>query len=176
MMGRLVDRKGGTISALFWWGRKALALSVILAGWAVMLWWLFGTESTKFAVDGGTVRTWKAELEFARGFWPVVGPIWFGVALLGVCGPVAVAFGRRWLVWGLRIISIPMGALATWALVDVLTGGNGSTPAKLGNTSGKLDCLSALAFALAPWIIPIRRRKLPQSADSTAPNAGGASS
>ena len=130
-MGRLDDRKRGTVFALLWWGRKALALSVIAGGWAVMLWWLFGTVSTKFAIDGGSDITWKTELEFAHGFWPVVGPIWLGVVLLGVGGPVATFFGRRSLVWPLRIISIPMGALAIWALVDVLTGGNGSTPAKL---------------------------------------------
>ncbi|MCL5945302.1 MAG: hypothetical protein M1472_00420 [Planctomycetes bacterium] len=172
-MKKSAGRKGGTIFALLWWGRKALALSLILAGWAVMLWWLFGTESTKFAIDGGTARTWKTELEFARGFWPVVGPIWLGVILLGVCGPVAVFFGRRWHIWVLRIISIPMGALATWALVDVLTGGNGSTPAKLGNTSGKLECLSVLVLAIAPWIIPIRRRKSLSPSEGSASSTGG---
>ena len=105
-MGRLDDRKRGTVFALLWWGRKALALSVIVGGWAVMLWWLFGTVSTKFAIDGGSDITWKTELEFAHGFWPVVGPIWLGVVLLGVGGPVAAFFGRRWLVWPLRTISM----------------------------------------------------------------------
>ena len=167
-MGRLIDRKGGTIFALLCWGRKAFALSLILAGWAVMLWWLLGTESTKFAIDGGTVRTWKAALGFALLLWPVAGPFLLGVVLLGVGGPVAVFFGRRWLVWALRIISIPMGALAIWALVIVMTGGYGNTSDK-----DKLDRLPVLAFAAAPWIIPIRRRKSLSSPEGPAPSTGG---
>ena len=154
------DRKS-TVSILLGRGRKALSLTCALVGWVVILWWLLGTESTKFAIDGGTVGTWKAELGFSLLFWPVEFPIWLGVILLGVGGLVAVFYGRRWLVWALRIISIPMGALAVWSL---------QTDTVIGDRPSDLAIIILVAAA---WILPIRRRKSLPPPGGPAPNVGG---
>ncbi len=168
MMGRWVDRKN--LIPKVWVGvRKLLGLALVLEGLVSLLVYDFGGGRSIWGIDGLRIPNWQVDLNFTLMLWPIAAPFWLALFCLALGGFWSVLFGRRWLVWALRIISIPMGALAAWSLDIVLTSGN-------GNTFDKLEWLSVLALAVAPWIIPIQRRKLSQAADGTAPDAGGASS
>ena len=167
-MGRLVDRNS-LVSTLFVGARKLIGLAFVLEGVVSLLVYEFGGGRSNWGIDGYSLPNWQVDLKITFMFWPIAAPFWLALLCLAVGGFWSVLFGRRWLVWALRIISIPMGALATWALVIALTSGN----EKAYDTP---EYFSVLVFSIAPWIIPIRRRKAPKTADSTAPNAGGTSS
>ena len=164
MMGRLVGRKG-LIPKVLVGARKLIGLAFVLEGLVSLLVYEFGGGRSNWGIDGYSLPNWQVDLKITFMFWPIAAPFWLALLCLAVGGFWSVLFGRRWLVWALRAISIPMGALAAWAMPIVLTSGNYN-----------LQGLSVLALAVAPWIIPIRRRKLPRAADSTEPNAGGTSS
>ncbi len=163
----MVNLAGGTNARIALLGRrvrKTLSLVLVLAGWAIMLTWLFGGVSTKFAIDGGYVPTWQAELGVALLFWPVLGPIWFDIILLAICGPIVSLLGWVRLAWGLRVISLPLGAFAVWALkTDTISGDRPSI-------------VAMLIFVAAVWVAPIRRRKSALHADGTISNGGDVSS
>ena len=143
--------------------RVSLSMLLISAGWVIILAWLFGTSEI-FGIDGSAMVTWRAELVFTLMFWPVEGPIWLGVLLLAFCGPIAVLFGSGLLVWCLRIISLPLGALAVWAL-------------KTGTVSGdKPHWFAVLILVAAAWIAPIRRRKSSSPTECAATDGGVGSS
>ena len=167
-MRRPVGRRG-LMATLLVGARKLIGLAFVLEGLVPLLVYEFGGGRSNWGIDGYSLPNWQADLKFTLMFWPIAAPICLAQLCLAVGGFWSVVFGRRWLVWALRTISVPMGALATWALAIVLTSGNErayDTP----------EYLSVLFLAVAPWIIPIRRRKASQTADSTAPNAGGTSS
>ena len=162
-MGRLVDRKS-VASTVLVGARKLLGLALVLDGVVSLLVYEFGGGWSIWGIDGYALPNWQVDLKYTLMFWPVEFPIWLGVILLGVCGLVAVFYGRRWLIWGLRIISLPMGAFAVWTL---------QTDTVIGDRPFSLAIIILVAAA---WVIPIRRRKAPKTADSTAPNNEGASS
>lgn len=145
------------------WTRVALAMTLMLAGWAAMLTWLFAGEGMEgIGLGGPVVPNWQVLLDAALILWPVVAPFCLGVLFQAVGGAITVFFGWKWLAWTLRSISVPLGVLAAWALII-----------GTGTSFDKLEGLPPLAFAIAVWVAPIRRRKSSPSAESQQPTGGG---
>ena len=163
-MERLDDRNSLMPKVLVG-ARNLIGLAFVLEGVVSQLVYEFGGGRSIWGIDGYSLPNWQVDLKITLMFWPIAAPIWLALLCLAAGGFWSVFFARGWLIWALRAISIPMGALAAWAMPIVLTSGNYN-----------LQGLSVLSLAVAPWIIPIRRRKSSQSVDSPAPNAGGASS
>ncbi len=147
------------------WTRVALAMTLMLMGWAAMLVWLFGGEGMEgIGLGGPVVPNWQVLLDAALHLWPVVAPFCLGVLFQAVGGAITVLFGWKWLAWTLRGISVPLGTLAAWALII-----------GAGTSFDKLEGLPPLFFAIAVWVAPIRRRKSSPSAESPQHNRGSAS-
>ena len=166
MMGRPVGR-GGLMATLLVGARKLLGMAFVLEGLVSLLVYEFGGGQSNWGIDGYSLPNWQADLKFTLMFWPIAAPICLAILCLALGGFWSVFFGGRGLIWALRAISVPLGCCVAWCLTNEL---------QTGNPFDYRGAFVISAFVLSPWIIPIRRRKAYQTTDSTAPNAGGASS
>ncbi len=164
-MERLDDRKT-LVATVLVGARKLIGLAFVLEGVVSLLVYEFGGGRSNWGIDGYSLPNWRVDLKITFMFWPIAAPFWLALLCLAVGGFWSVLFGRAWLIWALRVISTPMGALATWALVIALTSGN----EKAYDTP---EYFSVLVFSIAPWIIPIRKQKSSQAADGTESDTGG---
>ncbi len=165
-MRRLVERK--SLMLTMWVGaRKLIGLAFVVGGLVSLLAYEFGGGRSIVGIDGHSLPNWRADLGLTLMFWPIGVSICLAIFCLALGGFWSVLFGRAWLIWALRAISVPLVCYVVWILTNEL---------QTGDPFGYWGAFVMSAFVLSPWIIPIRRRKLPQAAASPAPNTGAASS
>ncbi len=166
-MMEILDGRKSLMPKVLVGARKLIGLAFVLEGLVSLLAYEFGGGRSIVGIDGHSLPNWRADLGLTLMFWPIGVPICLAIFCLALGGFWSVLFGRAWLIWALRAISVPLGCYVAWGLTNEL---------QTGNPFDYRGAFVMSAFVLSPWVIPIRRRKAPQTADSTAPDAGGASS
>ncbi len=163
MMERFVGR-GGLMPKVLVGARKLLGLAFVLEGLVSLLVYEFGGGRSIVGIDGHSLPNWRVDLGLALMFWPIGVPICLAIFCLAVGGFWSVLFGRAWLIWALRSISVPLGCYVAWGLTNEL---------QTGNPFDYRGAFVMSAFVLSPWIIPIRRRKSLLPSECPASKVGG---
>ena len=162
-MRRLVECK--SLMLTMWVGaRKLIGLAFVVGGLVSLLVYEFGGGRSIWGIDGYSLPNWQADLKFTLMFWPIGVPICLAIFCLALGGFWSVLFGRAWLIWALRAISVPLVCYVAWILTNEL---------QTGDPFGYWGAFVMSAFVLSPWVIPIRRRKPLSPFEGPAPNVGG---